>query len=83
MPVCPHCESKDMVGKKEDGVGRVGRYNCHNCKASLKITKGTVFHDTKIPRQKWFLAISLILNAKKSLSSCQLARDLNLTQKTA
>ena len=29
------------------------------------------------------MAIALIVNAKKSLSSCQLSRDLNLTQKTA
>ena len=72
-----------MVGKKEDSVGRVGRYNCHNCKASFEATKGTVFHGTKIPLQKRFLTISLILNAKKSISSCQLARDLDLNQKTA
>ena len=38
---------------------------------------------TRIPLQKWFLAIGLIVNAKKSLSSCQLARDLELNQKTA
>lgn len=42
-----------------------------------------MFHGTKIPLQKWFLSISLILNAKKSLSSCQLSRDLDLNQKTA
>ena len=82
-PVCPHCESKDVVRKKEEGVGRVGRYNCHDCNASFKVTCGTVFHGTKIKLQKWFLAISLIVNAKKSLSSCQLARDLDLNQKTA
>ena len=29
------------------------------------------------------MAIALVVNAKKSLSSCQLSRDLNLTQKTA
>ena len=29
------------------------------------------------------MAIGLIVNAKKSLSSCQLARDLELNQKTA
>ena len=40
-------------------------------------------HKTQVPLQKWFLAISLIVNAKKSLSSCQLARDLDLNQKTA
>lgn len=33
--------------------------------------------------RKWFMAIGLIVNAKKSLSSCQLARDLELTYQTA
>lgn len=86
-PVCPHCESENVALKNEtqdEGkVGRTGRYNCHACRASFKVTQGTFFHGTKIPLQKWFLAISLILNAKKSLSSCQLARDLDLNQKTA
>ena len=69
--------------KKEDGIGRVGRYHCHDCGASFKVTCGTVFHGTKIPLQKWFLAIVLIMNAKKSLSSYQLSRDLDLKQKAA
>ena len=81
-PVCPHCGCIEVKRKKEDSVGRVGRYNCSACKASFKVTCGTVFHHTKIPLQKWFLAISLIINAKKSLSSCQLSRDLDLNQKT-
>ena len=38
---------------------------------------------TKIPLQKWFLAIGLIVNAKKGLSSCQLSRDLELNQHSA
>ena len=83
IPVCPHCGSITVKRKKEDGVGRVGRWNCHDCKASFKVTHGTIFHGTKIELQKWFLAISLILNAKKGLSSYQLQRDLNLNQKTA
>ena len=80
---CPHCDSTDVDRKKEDGVGRVGRYHCHKCGASFKVTCGTVFHGTKIPLQKWFMAIALIMNAKKSLSSYQLARDLDLKQKAA
>ena len=67
----------------EGETGRTGRYNCHDCHASFKVTCGTVFHGTKIPLQKWFLAIALIVNAKKSLSSHQLSRDLDLNQKTA
>ena len=52
------------------------------CNIFLSVTCKTVFHGTKIALQKWVLAISLIANAKKSLSSHQLARDLDLNQKT-
>ena len=38
---------------------------------------------TKIPLQKWFLTIWLMVNAKKNPSSYQLARDLGLNQKSA
>lgn len=41
-----------------------------------------MFHGTKISLRKWFLALALILNAKKGVSSHQLARDFQLNQKT-
>lgn len=78
---CPHCGSVD-VARKEDS-GRVGRWNCHACKSSFNVLSGTIFEKTKVPLQKWFMAVGLVVNAKKSLSSCQLARDLELNQKTA
>ena len=81
-PECPQCESTHVRRRNEYATGRIGRYNCHECKSTFKVTHGTLFHGTKIPLQKWFLAISLMANAKKSLSSCQLARDLGLKQKT-
>ena len=80
---CPHCESEHVGRREETKLGRIGRWNCHDCHATFKVTCGTVFHGAKIALQKWFLAISLIVNAKKSLSSHQLARDLDLNQKTA
>lgn len=40
-------------------------------------------HGTRIPLSKWFLAVSLIVEAKKSISSRQLARHLDLPVKTA
>lgn len=82
-PCCLLCGSLNIRGKKEPTEGRIGRWHCRDCKASFKVTHGTVFHGTKIPLQKWFLAISLILNAKKGISSYQLQRDLDLNQKTA
>ena len=46
-PVYPHCESTDVAHKnetQEEGkVGRTGRYNCHVCRATFKVTQGTVF----------------------------------------
>ena len=81
-PECPHCESTHVRRRTEHAIGRIGRWNCHDCRSSFKATHGTLFQGTKIPLQKWFLAISLMANAKKSLSSCQLSRDLGLPQKT-
>jgi len=78
---CPHCGSERVARKAENE--RVGRWNCHNCKNSFNVLSGTIFQGTHIPLQKWFLAISLMANAKKSLSSYQLARDLELSQRTA
>ena len=82
-PECPHCKSLNVRRRNEHEVGRVGRWNCHDCRATFKVTHGTIFHGTKIPLQKWFLAIALMANAKKSLSSYQLARDLGMKQKAA
>lgn len=78
---CPYCGSTHVAKKTEKK--HIGRWNCHDCTCSFKVVHGTVFHGTKIPLQKWFLGIILIANAKKSLSSCQLARDLAMNQKSA
>ena len=55
----------------------------HNLAYCRVLRSGTIFSGTQIPLQKWFLAIGLMVPAKKSLSSCQLARDLEMNQKTA
>jgi len=80
-PTCPHCGSKYVARKSEND--RIGRWNCHRCRNSYNVLSGTIFQQTKQPLQKWFLAIFLLLNVKKSLSSYQLARDLDINQKTA
>ena len=83
IPEGPHCESTHVSKRNETAIGRIGRWNCHDCQSTFKVTTGTMFIGTKIPLQKWFMAIALMANAKKSLSSCQLARDLGLKQKAA
>ena len=80
-PACPHCGSLSVARKAD--MHRQGRWNCHDCKSSFNVLSGTIYEKTKLPLQKWFLAVSLFLNAKKSVSSYQLSRDLDLNQKSA
>ena len=40
-----------------------------DCKSSFNVLSKTIFHQTRIPLQKWFAATALLLNAKKSISS--------------
>lgn len=75
-PVCPYCGSTNTAVKQH-------RHRCYGCKTTFSVTVGTIFHHTHMPLQKWFLAIMLILNAKKSLSALQLSRDLKINKNTA
>jgi len=78
IPTCPYCKSTKQTPMPEES-----RYHCNNCNTSYKVTIGTVFHNTKLDLQKWFLAISIILNAKKGIAARQLGRDLQVTKDTA
>lgn len=60
-----------------------GRYKCRNTGRYFNVRTGTLFDNTKIKLQTWFLAIYLITSHKKGISSVQLGKDLNVTQKTA
>jgi len=77
-PKCPYCRSKRQTPLKNEH-----RYHCNACNTSYSVTVGTIFHKTKIDLQRWFLAISLVLNAKKGLSARQLARDIEVNKNTA
>jgi transposase-like protein len=78
IPVCPYCNSK-----KQSPAPKEQRYHCNGCNTTYSVTVGTIFHKTKCDLQKWFLAISLTLNAKKGISARQLARDIEVTKDTA
>ena len=60
-----------------------GKYRCANTGRYFDVKTGTVFAHTKLPLRYWFYAMFLFLSHKRGVSSCQLARDLGITQKTA
>ena len=59
------------------------RYKCKNTDKYFNVKTGSMFDNTKVKLQKWFLAIWLITSHKKGISSVQLAKDIGVTQKTA
>ena len=75
---CPHCGYKGVY-TFADGK----RYRCAKCKRDFSIKTKTVFGESKIPLRKWFIAIYLLTNNKKGISSVQLAKQVGVTQKTA
>lgn len=77
------CPYKDCVGGRISKFKDGKRYKCSACQRTYSIKVGTIFEDSKIELRKWFAGIYLITSHKKGISSCQLARDLGVTQKTA
>ncbi len=59
------------------------KYKCKNTGKYFNVKTSTIFDNTKMELQKWFMAIWLVTSHKKGISSLQLGRDLGITQKSA
>lgn len=75
---CPHCGSTKLYHFTDKKT-----HKCGDCRQRFSIKVGTIFQDTKLPLRKWFMAMWLITSHKKGIASTQLAKDLQITQKTA
>lgn len=80
-PVCPYCGG-EAVGRHASGDRAQQRWQCRHCSRAFAVTVGTIFHGTHIPLKNWFLVLALMLNAKKSASACQIARNLGMRRPT-
>ncbi len=75
---CPRCE-----GRTISRLRRRQQFECDGCRYQFSVTAGTLFHDSHLPLWKWFLAIYIISESKKGVSSKQLQRMLGVSYKTA
>jgi transposase-like protein len=77
---CPQCQSE-----KVSYLANAKLYKCYGDhprpKFSLKV--GTIMEDSALGIDKWLTAMWLIVNCKNGISSCEIARDLGITQKSA
>ncbi|MDR0325223.1 MAG: IS1595 family transposase [Oscillospiraceae bacterium] len=80
--------SNDDVVSPFDSTSKVykckgNKYRCKNTGKYFNVRTGTLFDNTKIALQKWFVAVWFVTSHKKGISSLQLSRDIEVTQKTA
>lgn len=77
---CPTCGCKDVIF-----LANQNRWQCRNkhSKRQFSLKTGTIYEDSPLGLNKWLVATWLVSNCKNGVSSCEVARALNLTQKTA
>jgi transposase-like protein len=78
-PTCPTCGCKKVGTLK----GKRKQFKCYGCKRKFSVKTGSIFHDSKLPLLKWFVAIYLFSSHKRGISSHQLAKDIKVSQKSA
>src|SRR5215467_11998916 len=77
-PVGPRCR-----GKKHSFLKTRLMWKCMGCHKQFSVKVGTIFEDSAIPLDKWLTTMWMLANCKNGVSSYEIARALEVTQKTA
>ncbi|MXX93727.1 MAG: IS1595 family transposase [Chloroflexi bacterium] len=77
---CAWCEGKNVVAKDSHPTMP---YRCYDCNRFFSVKSNTVMQSSKIGYQKWAIAMYVMTTNLKGVSSTKLARDLEITQKSA
>lgn len=80
---CPRCEENGVDETTISRLRKRHQFSCDSCGYQFSVRVGTVLHDSKLPLWKWFLAVFLMVEAKKGVSANQLKRMLGVSYKTA
>ena len=75
---CVECVSNNVYERKSGHS-----YVCRDCRRNFTVKTGTIFEQSNMSMQKWYLAMYFLTTNVKGISSCQLAKKLKITQKTA
>ncbi len=78
--ICPTCGSKEV---KFIPTRRLWECKNKHSRRQFSIKVGTIFEDSPLGLDKWLPAVWLITSAKNGVSSCEIARSLGITQKSA
>ncbi len=75
---CPHCHERKRIGTRKGGY-----YRCNACMEVFTVRTKTVMERSHIPLHKWIYGMYLLVTARKSISSMQLAKELGIRQASA
>jgi hypothetical protein len=78
--ICPTCGRNDVTWLKTQR-----KWQCKSAHAKRQFSAkvGTIFEDSPLGLDKWLMATWMITNCKNGVSSYEIARNLNVTQKSA
>ncbi len=76
---CPNCGE---VGNTL-WLANQKRWKCRGCKKQFSVKVGTIFHDSPLGLDKWMVAMWMLANCRNGVSSCEVARTIGITQKSA
>jgi len=68
---CIRCKSKRVFE-----VATQKKFECIECGYQFSVLTQTIFHDTHLPLETWFMAVLLLVEARKGMSAMQLKRTL-------
>src|ERR1700722_14749040 len=77
-PECPRCGCKRLSFLKTRLM-----WTCLECRKQFSVKVGTIFEDSPIGLDKWMVAMWMRANCKNGVSSYQIGRALEVTQKSA
>ncbi len=78
--VCPTCGSEKV---SFSASRRIWQCSSHHAKRQFSVKVGTIFEDSPIGLDKWLAATWMLTNCKNGISSYEIGRALNVTQKSA
>jgi transposase-like protein len=78
--ICPMCARKDHYVVWH---GKAKTFQCQSCRSQTTLTSGTIFHSSKLPLTKWFLAMYFLTQAKNNVAALELMRLVGVCYRTA
>src|SRR5262245_37760609 len=84
-PACPRCGDADVY--KMTGLdgqrNKDYRWRCKGCKQMFTVRTGTIFEESRLPLRVWVYAFWKACSSKKGIAALQLAREMEITHKSA